>query len=773
MSCVACAERIERVLNRQHGVSANVSFARENVIIERTDDSVSAQNVIDAIRKMGFDIADHHLTLSVQGMSCVACAARIEKVLNKMEGVSATVNFAANRAHIRYTPAIETPASLIQHIEKLGFEAQAVTEHSHDLAPAKHTQRTSFIVAAVLTLPLMIEMISMLIGQPHLLPGGIQWLLATPVQFWCGRNFYRRAWSALRGGTANMDVLVSLGTSVAYAFSVYTLLTQPHGHLYFEASAAIITLVLLGKLLEARAKSKAGDAIAALLNLQPQTAHVEISGEWHDKDVATLREGDIFLVKPGESVPVDGVVLSGLSEVDESMLTGESMPVVKEAPAPLYAATQNHSGALRAKATGVGSATALSRIVRFVEEAQSTKASVQHLTDRISAIFVPTVIGLAILTLFINGLMTHQLDTSLIRAVAVLVIACPCALGLATPTAIMVGTGQGARAGILFRNATALEKAQQLQILVMDKTGTLTEGQLSVNAVHPAVDISHNNLIALAAGLELNSEHPLGQAVVNYAQSHYVKAISVSDFNAIVGRGVQAHHQGKELLLGSPAFLHEKSVAVDDSKVAMLENKGYTVICLAKAGQLLGYIGIEDQRRANAPSVICTLQQQGIRVSMLTGDNARVAARVAKQVGIKHYEAGILPEQKALYVAQQQAKGYRVGMVGDGINDAPALATADIGIAIGGGSNIALDTADIVLMQDNLSHIADALDLSHATLAKVKQNLFFAFFYNGLGIPLAAIGLLSPVIAGTAMALSSVSVLTNSLLLRRWTPRTP
>lgn len=775
MSCAACAERLQRVLNRLEGVTASVSFASEKASLELHPNAVSPQAIIDAVRKAGFNVADQHITLSIEGMSCVACATRIEKVLNKVEGISAAVNFAAARAHITYPPGTETPDSLIQRVKKIGFDAQLITEYDRDAEQAKHRQlwrfqRNLFIVAALLTLPLMIEMASMLTGHTHVLPGWLQWLLATPVQFWCGRHFYLRAWRSLRGGAANMDVLVSLGTSVAYSFSVYTLFTQTHGHLYFEASAAIITLVLLGKLLENRAKSKTGDAIASLLELQPQLAHVDIDGQWQDKDVAILRKGDVFLVKPGETIPVDGVVLSGISEVNESMLTGESLPVAKQEKAILYAATQNHSGALRARATGVGKDTALSRIVRLVEDAQGSKANVQYLTDRISAVFVPAVVAIALVTFLINLFMTYSLDTSLIRAVAVLVIACPCALGLATPTAIMVGTGQGARAGILFRNANALEKAHQLHELVMDKTGTLTEGHLSVTSVQPATGRTHNDIIALAAGIEQHSEHPLAQAIVGYAREHDIAPSAVTEFTASIGRGVTARANDISVTLGSPRFLREQGVDLDESAIEALECQGTTVIGLAQHTRLLGLIGLEDRLRSDALSAVQALNAKGVSVTMLTGDSARTAAHVAKQIGIQRYIAEMLPEQKADYIAKRQKEGGCIGMVGDGINDAPALATADIGIAIGGGTHIALETADIVLMQDHLTRLTDAIDLSHATLAKVRQNLFFAFIYNALGIPLAAFGLLTPVIAGTAMALSSVSVLTNSLLLRRWTP---
>ncbi|MFP1908803.1 heavy metal translocating P-type ATPase [Lonsdalea quercina] len=776
MSCAACASRIERVLNRLDGVSASVNFASEKAVISLDDALSSSSDVIAAIRKAGFDVADQRVSLAVDGMSCVACAARIEKVLNKVDGVTATVNFAAGRAQVSVTPGSATPEFLIGRIERAGFTARQVTVGDREAERRRRAQawkkdRNACVVAAVLSFPLLFEMAAMFFGQAHWLPGWFQWLLATPVQFWCGRHFYRRAWSALRSGTANMDVLVTLGTSVAYLSSLVTLLMSEHGDLYFEASAAIITLVLLGKLLEGRAKAKTGDAIEGLLRLQPQIAHVDVDGEWQDRDVASLRCGEVFLVRPGESVPVDGVVIDGLSEVNEAMLTGESQPVVKQAGAQVYAATQNHSGALRVRATGVGSDTALSRIVRLVEEAQGSKASVQRLTDRVSAIFVPVVIAIAVLAFAANWLVTGQWDASLINAVAVLVIACPCALGLATPTAIMVGTGQGARAGILFRNASALENARRLQVLVMDKTGTLTEGQPSVVNVLPVDGVSENELLSLAMGLEQHSEHPLGQALVKYAQQVGTTAAEVHGFSAIVGRGISAQAGDSAVILGSPTFLTSRGVVFDAATPAQQEQEGRTVVGLARDGQLLGYVCFDDRLREDAAETVEALHRQGIRVVMLTGDNARAAARVAERAGIRQCIAEVLPEQKAEQIARLQAEGHCVGMVGDGINDAPALAIADVGFAVGAGSNIALDTADVVLMQNRLGGLPDAISLSRATLNKVRQNLFFAFFYNVLGIPLAAFGLLSPVIAGSAMALSSVSVLSNSLWLRRWKPR--
>ncbi|MCL2893681.1 heavy metal translocating P-type ATPase [Brenneria tiliae] len=775
MSCAACAARIERVLNRLQGVEANVNFASERARVRLQPETSTSHEVVAAIQKLGFEVVEQNLTLELSGLSGESCAQRIEAELNALEGVNATVRFASGRAVVRYVPGLINPERIVRQIERGGYLAQVIDEGRRGAERERREktwrrERREFLIAAVLTLPLMIEMAAMFWGQGHMLPGWLQWLLATPVQFWSGRHFYRRAWSALRNGSSNMDVLVTLGTSVAYLFSVFTLLTDAHGHLYFEASAAIITLVLLGKLLEGRAKAKTGAAIEGLLNLQPPIAHVEINGALEDRDVAALRTDDVFVVRPGESIPVDGVILDGLSEVNESMLTGESVPVVKGAGADVYAATLNQNGVLRVRATGVGSNTALARIIRMVEDAQGSKAAVQRLADKISAVFVPTVVGIALLTWLTHWLISGEFAASLVSAVAVLVIACPCALGLATPTAIMVGTGQGARSGILFRNANALEQVQRLQVLVVDKTGTVTEGKPSVSDVRPQEGVTESALLQVALSLEQHSEHPLGRALAHYARAAGVEAAEVSAFQAVIGRGVRAEVGEDEWLLGSPAFLAERGVAVDNQRIAALEAQGKTVIAVAIGLRLLGYIGLEDRLREDSRDAVRALQAQGIEVVMLTGDNPRVAAAIAAQLGIQRFVAQVLPEHKAAEIERIRATGRCVGMVGDGINDSPALAAADIGFAIGAGSDIALDTADVVLMSNRLSSLIDAVSLSRATLRKVKQNLFFAFIYNVLGIPLAALSLLNPVIAGTAMALSSISVLSNSLLLRYWKP---
>lgn len=775
MSCAACAGRLEKVLNRLDDVSATVNFASSKARIHWQGKDSQLKVVLETIQKAGFDVQRHSLVLAVPGMNCVACASRIERVLNQVVGIDATVSFATSRAQITFVAGAASAASVMMCIEKLGFHAQPVSRSNQPdvrspQALAWQRDLRQLSLSLLLTLPLLSEMGAMLLGYGHFLPGWLQLLLATPVQFWCGRYFYYRAWRALRAGSANMDVLVALGTSMAYCFSLYTLLILQQGHLYFEASAMIITLVLLGKMLEGRARTKTGAAMAALLNLQPQIAHVEADGEWQDCDVSLLQAGDVFLVRPGECIPTDGVVIEGESEVSEAMLTGESLPVIKNAESSVYGATQNHHGLLRIRATRVGHDTALARIIRLVEEAQSSKTHVQRLADKIAALFVPAVVSIALLTLLLNILLTQSWSLSLMRAVAVLVIACPCALGLATPAAIIVGTGQGARAGILFRRASALEKAQQLHVLVMDKTGTLTEGHPGVTQILPVAGVTRGRLIGLALGLEQYSEHPLAQALVSYARQAGISATPVCEFRVIVGRGAEGDYHNQVVLLGSPALLCEQGIDFDAEQVASLEKAGNTVVGVALDGVLQGIISFADPLRREAKNTVQALHQRGIQVVMLTGDNIHTAERIASQAGIKQVIAGVLPAQKAAEIVRLKEGGYCVGMVGDGINDAPALAEADIGFAIGAGSDIALNTADVVLMQNNLTGLVSAISLSSATLRKVKQNLFFAFFYNTLGIPLAAFGMLNPVIAGMAMALSSVSVLTNSLLLRHWKP---
>lgn len=714
------------------------------------------------------------IDLAITGMTCAACSARIEKVLNRLPAVEATVNFANERAHVAFDPASTSVERLIETIRKAGYDAHepAGEQQEEALADASaHKDRQHFIAAALLTTPLLAQMVPMMIGMHEwMLPNWVQFILATPVQFWIGARFYAGAWHALRGGSANMDVLIALGTSAAWAYSTYVLMQGSTGHVYYEASAAIITLVLMGKLLESRAKRRASTAIRELIKLQPAQARIERDGNVVEVPVATLRPGDVFVVRSGDSVPVDGEVIEGESSIDESMLTGESRAVEKQAGSRIFAGTLNTDGHLRCRATSVGNHTALAAIVRLVEQAQGSKAPIQRLADRISSVFVPTVLVLALLTALGWVFAGAGLSEALVNAVAVLVIACPCALGLATPTAIMVGTGRGARAGILVKNAAALELAGRIDWLAVDKTGTLTEGRPAVTDVVPAQGTTADELIALAAALEQGSSHPIADAIRREAKDRGRTAPMAAGFRNDAGRGVQATVDGAATLLGSPAYLVEHGVGVDAEAAASLAARARTVVGLARAGRWLGWIGLTDRLRATTPDAIARLRAMGVQVAMLTGDSEETAREAARQAGVDEVHARMLPADKAREIETRRAAGRRVGMVGDGVNDAPALAMADVSFAIGAGTDVAIHAADVTLMRSDLVAVADAVDLSRATLRKVRQNLFFAFFYNALGIPLAALGMLSPVIAGAAMAMSSVSVVSNSLLLKRWRP---
>lgn len=780
MTCAACATRVEKVLNRLPGVTASVNFAAATATIQRQDDAAPTDALVGAIRKAGFDVPSHHAALTIGGMTCAACATRIEKVLNRLPGVTAQVSFAGERAEIDYLPGLSDLPSLVRQVEKAGYTATVprdITDASHDDAARQHAawrrQVALFALSLALTVPLLAGMVSMAAGWPDLLPMGVQWLLATLVQGVCGRSFYRQAWNALRGGGANMDVLVVLGTSVAWLSSTATWLLDLPGPFYFESGATVITLVLLGRLMESGARHRTREGVERLMRLQPQIAHVMIGDTVQDRPVDSLRVGDVFVVRPGESIPVDGTILDGQSDIDESMLTGEPVPVGKGPGDPVSGATINRDGVLHVRARRVGADTTLSRIVRMVQQAQGSKDPVQHLVDRVSAIFVPTVLAVAGLTFVTGWVLTGHPAGALTGTIAVLVIACPCALGLATPTAIMVGTGLGARAGLLFRNAEALERVHKITTLVLDKTGTLTEGQPVVTDLLPAPGVPASTLLSVALALEENSEHPLARAIVAHAVAAGAKPASIRDVRALPGRGVEG--QGRDplsgaLRLGSARFLTESGCDADSTTVDRLEQQGKTVIGVARGTSLLGHIALADRIRSDAAESLAALRARGIRLVMLTGDNPRTAAAVAGQLGLDETIAGVLPEGKAHEIERRRAPGQLIGMVGDGINDAPALAAADIGVAMGSGSDIALETADVVLMRGELRGLVDAMDLSRATLAKVRQNLFFAFIYNVIGIPLAALGWLDPALAGAAMAASSVSVVSNALLLNRWKP---
>ena len=784
MTCAACAARIEKSLNKLPGVVANVNFAAESARVTLEPERSSPAAVVEAIRRSGYSVPVQVAEFQVYGMTCVACAARIEKALNRIEGVEATVNFASESARVRYVPGLATPEQLLAAIRKAGYEANErveanAAEEKARRAEVFRAELRLFWISVALSLPLLAGMLSMFSpGHAELLPRWLQLALATPVQFWIGRRFYVGGWNALRGGGANMDVLVALGTSTAYGLSaVVTLAGLHHQHVYFEASAVIITLVLMGKLLEARAKLRTSAAIEALIRLQPKTARVERDGALIEVPVASMRSGDVFVVRSGESIPVDGLVATGESGVDESMLTGESLPVYKRAGDKVYAGTLNQQGLLRCRAEGVGAATMLAGIIRLVREAQGTKAPIQRLADRVAGVFVPAVVAISALTFALWWSLGGEFAPALVNAVAVLVIACPCALGLATPTAIMVGTGRGAQVGVLVKNAVALERAENIRTLIVDKTGTLTEGKPVVTDVVPAAGVSERDLVAAAASLESGSTHPLAHAVLEHAKQIDAKLIPVRDFHSVTGKGVRAVLDlpvlGAEqtLLLGAPAFLRESGYAIDTEAIAPLVEQGKTVIAVGGAGRVLGYLAIADKLRASSREAVAKLKGMGITVVMLTGDNDATAKAIAAAAGVSSYRAQVLPGEKAAAVAEFKSEGQLVGMVGDGVNDAPALAAADVSFAIGAGSDVAIEAADIALMRSDLLSVADAISLSRATLRKIRQNLFFAFIYNVLGIPLAAAGMLNPVIAGAAMAMSSVSVVSNSLLLKRWRRR--
>lgn len=715
---------------------------------------------------------------SIGGMTCAACSARLEKVLNRQPGMQANVNLAAERARVRLL-GVADEAAVVAAVAKAGFTATVVDSQTREREKAEKLQvyrreLRRFWISVILTLPLVGQMLFMFgeHGHQNELPRWLQLALATPVQFWIGWRFYDGAWKALRGGGANMDVLVALGTSMAWGFSTVVTVFGLDQHVYFEGGAAVITLVLLGKLLEARAKARTSEAIESLIRLQPKTARVERDGQWVDMPVEALMPGDLFLVRPGESVPVDGEVVDGESSVDEAMLTGESMPVGKRAGDKVFAATANGQGALRCSATGVGEHTLLAGIIRLVGEAQGSKAPVQRLADQISAIFVPVVCAIALLTLAGWWWHSGEFSIALVNAVAVLVIACPCALGLATPTAIMVGTGQGARAGILVKNAEALERAEKISVLALDKTGTLTCGRPQVTDI-VARGMAAEEALQLAAVLEQNSEHPLARAVVakslesaTISSNATVTPQKMANFRAIPGQGVEGEIDGRHLRLGSPDWLG----LADDPAVLELQRAGRTVMVLGEGDTVLALFAVADALRPTSKAAVRRLRERGIRVVMLTGDNVATAAAIAAEAGIDEFRAGVLPGDKAAAVNELKAVGGLVAMVGDGINDAPALAAADVSFAIGAGSDAAVEAADLTLIRSDLSGVGDAIALSAATLGKIRQNLFFAFIYNVLGIPLAAMGLLNPVVAGAAMALSSVSVVSNSLLLKHWRP---
>lgn len=698
----------------------------------------------------------------------------MEKALNKLEGIaSANVNISTNKAVVEFPSGLLEDSQIIAVIESAGYKAEVEREESSDREKELREKevkslKRSFIISSILTLPLFIAMFFHMAGQTNILTNGyFQWALATPVQFFIGYRFYNGAYKSLRGGGANMDVLIAMGTSAAYFYSVYNVLAGIHEY-YFEASAVIITLILLGKTFEAVAKGKTSEAIKKLMGLQPKTARIFKDGEEVEIPIENLQIGDIIIVKPGEKVPVDGVIVQGSSSLDESMITGESIPVDKVEGDQVVGATINKFGSFRFEARKIGKDTVLSQIIKLVEDAQGSKAPVQRLADKISGVFVPIVIGIAVLTFIIYNFI-DSFNTGLINAVAILVIACPCALGLATPTAIMVGTGKGAENGILFKSGEHLESSHKMDAIIFDKTGTITKGEPEVTDIVEFTK-SKEEILRIAASAEKASEHPLGEAIVKKAEDEGLKHIEVESFSAVPGKGLEAKLENKEILIGNRRLINENNIEIADkeSEIERLEKEGKTAMLVAIDNELVGIIAVADGIKETSYGAIKELQKMGLQVYMITGDNERTAQAIASQVGIKNVLADVLPEDKAKEVQKLRSKGLHVGMVGDGINDAPALVAADVGFAIGTGTDVAMEAADITLMRGNLQGVVTAIRLSHRTMRTIKQNLFWAFFYNSLGIPFAALGFLNPMVAGAAMAFSSVSVVSNSLRLRNF-----
>ncbi|GAB3543300.1 copper-translocating P-type ATPase CopA1 [Noviherbaspirillum agri] len=780
MTCASCVARVERALRAIPGVTqANVNLATESARVI-ADDTVKFGAVRQAVEKAGYTVAQQEVDLDIEGMTCASCVGRVEKALRKVDGVTdASVNLATESAHVRFNAGI-APDTLIQAVDAAGYPARL---HQADTVaePEKKQdkERLHVIFASILSLPLVVPMLADLLGMHWMLPGWIQLALATPVQFWLGARFYRAGWKAVKARSGNMDLLVALGTSAAYGLSVYSLLAYGADsmmHLYFEASAVVITLVLLGKWLEARAKRQTADAIRALQVLRPDVARVRRNGVDSDVPIGQVKVGDIVVVRPGERVAVDGVVVEGLSHIDESLITGESLPVAKQVGDKVTGGSINAEGLLLVQTGAVGKETTLSRIIRLVESAQSAKAPIQHLVDRVSEVFVPVVLVIAAVTFLGWWLAGASTEQAIINAVAVLVIACPCALGLATPTAIMAGTGVGARHGILIKDAEALEVAHAVTTVVFDKTGTLTIGKPTLTEAIP-YNVERGELLRLAASIQKGSEHPLAHAVVDAAQAENIAASAATDVRALPGRGVAATVEGRTLQLGSTRLMQELGIDLAPlaDSAATLERNGNTVSWVASVGnegnRLLGLLAFGDRIKPGAAPAINGLRALGAKTVLLTGDNKGSAAAVGSALGIDEVVAEVLPADKAEKVANLKGKGQVVAMVGDGINDAPALAAADVGIAMATGTDVAMHAAGITLMRGEPALVADAIDISRRTYSKIRQNLFWAFIYNLVGIPLAAFGMLNPVVAGAAMAFSSVSVVSNALLLRRWKPK--
>ncbi|OKL36702.1 heavy metal translocating P-type ATPase [Domibacillus mangrovi] len=787
MTCASCATRIEKGLNKMDGVQeANVNLALEKSTIKYDPTVVSEKDFQKKIKDLGYDLVSEKKEFDITGMTCAACATRIEKGLNKLDGVNkATVNLALESATVEYNPSLIDTQDITKRVEKLGYGAIS-KENKEDNVDYREKeikkQQTKLIVSLILSLPLLWAMVShfsftSFIYLPEaLMNPWVQLVLATPVQFIIGLQFYVGAYKALRNKSANMDVLVALGTSAAYFYSLYLTIDSigSHAHmveLYFETSAVLITLILLGKLFEAKAKGRSSEAIKKLMGLQAKTAIVVRDGVEKEIPLEEVIVGDIVYIKPGEKVSVDGEIVEGRSALDESMLTGESVPVDKAIGDAVIGATINKNGFLKIKATKVGRDTALSQIIKVVEEAQGSKAPIQRLADQISGIFVPIVVGIAIVTFLIwfIWISPGSFAEALEKLIAILVIACPCALGLATPTSIMAGSGRAAEFGILFKGGEHLEMTHKLDTVILDKTGTVTNGTPKLTDVIVNENMDENEFLSLIGSVENQSEHPLAQAIAQGVKEKNISLKEVQEFESIPGYGVKANVDNKTILIGTRKLMSRENIHIADATTNMecFENNGKTAMLASLDGKYMGIVAVADTIKETSKEAIQRLKDLNIQVVMITGDNTRTAGSIAKQVGVDHVIAEVLPEGKAEEVKKLQSQGRKVAMVGDGINDAPALVVADIGMALGTGTDVAMEAADITLISGDLNNIADAIIMSKKTIRNIKQNLFWAFAYNVLGIPIAAMGLLAPWLAGAAMAFSSVSVVLNALRLQR------
>ena len=779
MTCASCAGRVEKSLAKVPGVrSVSVNLATEQARVEAPADSLPA--LVEAVQQAGYSVPAHSLELDISGMTCASCAGRVEKALARVPGVkSASVNLATERAHIELLGQVD-PGLLINAVTQAGYGAslhQSEKTTEDDQQKRLHRERWALTLAIVLALPLVLPMLLAPFGVHWMLPAWAQFVLATPVQFVLGARFYVAAWKAVKAGAGNMDLLVALGTSAGYGLSLYEWAIAEPGtmpHLYFEASAVVIALVLLGKYLESRAKRQTASAIRALEALRPERALRMVDGQEQDVAISDLRLNDLVLVKPGERFPVDGEVVEGQSHADEALISGESLPVPKQPGDKVTGGAINGEGRLVIKTLALGTETVLARIIRLVEDAQSAKAPIQKLVDKVSQVFVPVVLLIALATLLGWWLYGAPIETALINAVAVLVIACPCALGLATPTAIMAGTGVAARHGILIKDAEALERAHEVSAVVFDKTGTLTSGTPQI-AHFSALDGDEARLLQAAGALQRGSEHPLAKAVLDACAARNLNVPDVTDSQSLTGRGIAGTLEGRRLALGNRRLLEETGLAPGSlgASASAWETEGRTLSWLIEQSpqpQVLGLFAFGDTLKTGALSAIQQLNARHISSHLLTGDNRGSAKVVAEALGISDVHAEVLPADKAATVTELKKTGV-VAMVGDGINDAPALAAADIGIAMGGGTDVAMHAAGITLMRGDPRLVPAALEISRKTYAKIRQNLFWAFIYNVIGIPLAAFGFLNPVLAGAAMAFSSVSVVSNALLLKFWKPK--